>query len=120
MYDLPKTLEKSEQSVVSFFDNYYKKTLEFAANDFDAVYGFFTKRGFDDVAARTVAQILLSQAKIENVKVFKLLDTLSGYNKTELSTLIIKIINASRDVTSRIGNKKQQTRNAFDIRNIIV
>ena len=40
---LPPKEQKSEQRVVEFFNNYFNKTLEFAANDFDAVVGFFTK-----------------------------------------------------------------------------
>ena len=40
---LPPKDQKSEQRVVSFFDNYFTKPIEVSANDYDAVIGFFSK-----------------------------------------------------------------------------
>ena len=42
---LPPKEQKSEQRVVEFFDNYFSKPIEVSANDYDAVIGFFSKRG---------------------------------------------------------------------------
>ena len=69
---LPPKDKKSEQRVVEFFDNYFTKPIQVSANDYDAVVGFFSKRNFDKVAAASVGQALLTQAKIDNVNVFEL------------------------------------------------
>ena len=55
MSELPPKEQKTEQRVVEFFDNYYNKTLEFPSNEFDAVIGFFTKRGFKFFLSRSYA-----------------------------------------------------------------
>lgn len=120
MSSLPSNKNLSETSVVQFFDNYFTKTLEFPSNDFDAVVGFFTKRGFEKIASIAIAQVLLSQAKIEGVKIFKLLDTLSGYNKTQLSKIILAILNAARNKTSKLGIKKTSNTETLEQRNIVV
>jgi len=56
MSDLPARPKKSEQKVVEFFDFYYVNKLEFAANEFDAVVGFFIKKNFQKTAAISVAR----------------------------------------------------------------
>ena len=61
--DLPVAAESTDQRVVSFFDNYFQKKVEYASNDFDAVTGFFVKRGFDPQASIALAQLLLTQLK---------------------------------------------------------
>lgn len=119
MTSLPPKELKSEQKVVKFFDTYFKSQLEFPANDFDAVVGFFTKRGFDKISALAVAQVILTQSKIDNVKVFKVLDTLQGLNSVDLSKIVRKIINLSRDNTSRLGSKVPNS-TIVDTRNIIL
>ena len=93
---LPPKEKKSEQRVVEFFNNYFNKTLEFSANDFDAVVGFFTKRDFDKTAAISVSQALLTQAKLDEVNVFQLLDTLKGFDEVQLSKVVTQVLNFYR------------------------
>lgn len=120
MSDLPKKEQKSEQKVVQFFDEYFNAVQEFPVNSLDAVTAFFTARNFGKTAAITIAQIILAQAKNSNVPVFELLDTLKGYNKLQLSTLVTSILNNQRDITSKLGFKLQNFGNTIEKRNILV
>lgn len=113
-----KPFTNSDQFVKSFFDRYYNKSLEFPANEVDAVVTYFTKRGFEEPAAQSVATVLLQQAKIDNVKIFKLLDTLSGLEDVQLNALIAEILNYSRTKTSTLGYRINQTTNYTEARNI--
>jgi len=119
MSDLPARPKKSEQKVVEFFDFYYVNKLEFAANEFDAVVGFFIKKNFQKTAAISVAQVVLNQAKLDNVPVFSILDTLSGYDKIQLSVLVTTILNKQRDPTSKLGYFTPESGNQLEARNII-
>jgi len=67
----------SSQAVKLFFNNYFNQTITFPASEIDAVIGFFKKRGFDDLASNSTSIILLQQARLDEVNVFQLLDTLN-------------------------------------------
>ena len=120
MSDLPVKGKKSEQKVVQFFDNYFYQTQEFPASTLDAVVAFFTSRNFEKTAALSIAQVLLTQAKLSDVSIFELLDTLKSYKKTQLSTLVAKILNNQRDVTSKLGFKLDSFGNTVEKRNVLV
>jgi hypothetical protein len=102
-----------------FFDTYGTAPLEFQANEVNAAIGFFTARGFDDDAATLTAAVLLKQAKLEAVPVFKILDTLKILNGVQISGLVGEILNNSRGAGSTLGfrvvnvEKQNQTRNIF-------
>lgn len=116
--NLPTPAPTSDSRQRDFFDQYYNKRLSYAANDVDAVVGFFLKRGFEEVAANSVASVLLKQAKIDDVPVFRLLDTLTGLDDIQISALIAEILNHSRNRTSTIGYKTQNVVNLVEARNI--
>lgn len=109
----------SSDEVKSFFNNYYNEPLTFPANQIDAIVGFFIRRGFDEQAAKSTSIVLLTQAKIENVNVFKLLDTLKGTDSLQLSQIITEIINSTRDKTSFLGYNIVNVEETFESRNII-
>lgn len=110
----------SDQFVKEFFDRYYTKSLEFPANEVDAVIAFFQKRGFEQASANSVATVLMQQAKIDGVKIFKLLDTLSGIDEVRLSALVTEILNYSRTKTSTLGFRVESNTNYIEARNIAV
>jgi hypothetical protein len=58
----------SGQVVRKFFDRYFLNEVTFAADQIDAVVGFFLKREFDELAAKSVAIVLLTQSRLENIK----------------------------------------------------
>ena len=120
MSSLPDKTKTSEKSVVEFFDNYTNKKLSFPSNDFDAVVNYFEKRKFDKSAAISVAQVVLQQAKIDQVPVFQLLDTLKGIDDVQLSMVVAEILNYNRPKTSTLGFRRNNRENSLESRHIVV
>ncbi len=122
MSNLPKEKisNTSDKGVTKFFNNYFSETLTFPTNQVDAVISFFEKRGFDKSAAISVATTLLQQAKLDNINVFKLLDTLKGLSELQLSAIVTEILNYNRERSSTLGFKRTSTSNKTEKRNIIV
>ena len=100
-----------------YFDQYGQVPLEFSGADVDAVIGFFKSKGFGEQAAQSTGMIILKQAKIDNMPVFELLDTLKNFEGLQLSTLVGEILNNNRSNSSTLGfkvvsvDKYNQTRN---------
>ena len=120
MSNLPVTTNNTQQKVKTFFDEYYSAPLEFPSNEVDAVLGYFEKRGFDKTSAGTVAGVLMRQAKIDEVKVFELLDTLKGFNEVQLSNVVTEVLNYNRQKMSSLGYKVDQSSSKLESRNILV
>lgn len=103
----------------AFFETYGNTPLEFAANEVSASIAFFQSRGFSDDASILTAQVLLKQAKLDGVSVFKIIDTLKTFNGVQISALVAEILNNNRSITSILGykiisvEKQNQTRNIF-------
>lgn len=95
-----------------FFDIYGQSPLEFNATDVDAAVGFFLENDFEQSAAIISAAALLKQAKVENLAIFDLLQTLRSNNGVKLSAVVSEILNNDRPSTSIIGYRdKSVTRN---------
>ncbi len=112
------TYPDSANETKQFFNKYFTESISYPSNQVDAVVGFFKKRGFDEVAAASVAAILLEQAKIDNVNVFTLLDTLKGLENRQLSSVIARILNSNRSRVSSIGYRNTEKKTPDSIRNI--
>lgn len=110
----------SATEVKEFYDRYFVKKISYPASEVDAVYNFFTKRNFDEQAARAVSSILLEQAKLDNIKVFKLLDTLKGLSKIQLSAIVTEILNYKRPRSSTLGYRVENQGFLNELRNIVV
>jgi len=92
--------------------------LAINSNEFDALVGYFKKRGFEDVPAREISGIFIQKATDDNVPVFRLVDTLKGLNPIELNTIVTQVINSDRARSSTIGFKQDTQTDNFDLRNI--
>lgn len=109
----------SAAATKAFFNTYGNLQLEFTANEVSASIGFFQSRGFDTDASIVTAQVLLRQAKIDGIPVFRLLDTLKTFNGVQISAIVAEILNNNRNATSVLGykitsvEKQNQTRNIF-------
>ena len=103
-----KIIQDSAADTKVYFNNYGVMPLEFASSDVDASIGFLTNKGFDQDAAIVVAEALLKQAKLDNIPVFQLLDSLSGFDSIDLSILVGQILNNNRVVTSTLGFRVDQ------------
>lgn len=98
-----KFIEDNAAGTVLFFERYGEGPLEFSSVEVDATVGFFTSAGFDNDAAQMSAMTILRQAKIDQVPVFQLLDTIKGFNTKQLSQLVAEILNNDRVSTSTLG-----------------
>lgn len=106
--------------VKEFFDKYYTTKISFPSNQIDAVVGFFTKHGFDQQSARSTGIVLLNQARIDNVSVFELIDSLSALTDIQLSQVVAQILNSYRESTSLLGYRIAQVADEYESRNILV
>ena len=95
----------SQRKVRKFFDNFYQGQLSYPSNEVDAVIGFFEKRGFDKISATSVGSMILQQAKIDDINVFQLLDTLKGTDDVKLSSIVTELLNYNRQKISTLGFK---------------
>lgn len=119
MSSLPSTPQSSDKKVTKFFNSYFTKQLEFSSNEVDAVIAFFEKRGFQRSAAISTGSVLLNQAKLDDVKVFKLLDTLKGLDELQLNSVVAEVLNYNRLNTSVLGFKNTEEVSTVEKRNII-
>lgn len=111
--------DDSAEEVKTFFDKFFQRQITFPASQIDAVVGYFLKRGFAEDAAKSTAIVLMNQAKIDNINVFQLLDTLQNLNDSQLSSVVTEILNSSRDKTSTLGYRILSTEETVESRNII-
>jgi len=121
MSSLPqeKPTNYGDKGVTNFFNNYYSEPLSFPTSQVDAVVGYFEKRGFQKTAAIAVGTVLLQQAKLDKINVFKLLDTLKGLSDVQLSAVVTEVLNYNRPKTSTLGYKRTETLDKLEKRNIV-
>jgi hypothetical protein len=117
---LPIQTQSNDKRVTEFFDKYFTEKLSFASNEVDAVIGFFEQRGFARSAAISTGTILLQQAKLDNIKIFELLDTLKQFDEIKLSAVVAEVLNYNRLSTSVLGFKNTTITNTLEKRNIVV
>ena len=110
--DLDKTIEKLTTSS-------YETEFEFNAGEYDSTVAFFVKRGFTRTSAESTAYVIMSQAKIDNIKTQEILDKLSYADPAQLSEVITIILNANRYKSSRLGVRQTLTSTNTVSRNII-
>jgi hypothetical protein len=114
----PESLTDSGTKTKLFFDEYGQSPLEFSASDVEAAVGFFQGKGFDRDAAEITAAVLLRQAKLESMPVFKIIDQLETMDGLKLSALVGEILNNNRPSSSSLGFKMANSDDTFKTRNI--
>ena len=118
--NLPIKKDKSSADKTKrYFNTYYQKQLAYPSNEVDAVIGFLESKGFDKTAAQSTGAVLLQQAKLDGVKVFELLDTLSGLEKLQLSFAVATIVNLNRQKISTLGFRVENSEVPLEARNIM-
>jgi hypothetical protein len=103
-----------------FFDTYGIAPLEFNSIDFDSSVTFFKSKGFEEDAAIVTASTLLKQAKLDNISVQKLLDTMKGFTDLEISALVGEILNNNRSPISILGYRVRNNGSDLITRNVAV
>ena len=111
---------KGTQEIIQFLSGITDDRLEFNASEYDAVVGFFEGKDYDRQAAESLAYIILRQAKIDNVPVFEILQSLSKVAPVTLSQLVTEILNSNRYKTSVLGFRNERTTLDHITRNIKV
>ena len=112
-----RIIQDSAAGTKLFFDNYGQAPLEFNANDVNSTIAFFRQKGFELDAAQTVATVLLKQAKLDDTPIFKILDSLTGFDSLGLSQIVGEILNNNRTPTSTLGFRTRDVK-PTQIRNI--
>ena len=119
--NLPNTQKPdSSNEVKQFYNQNYTGFINFPSNEVDAVIGFFQSRGFEKTSAIAVGTAILQQAKIDDVNVFELIDTLKKQDTVQLSNVVTEILNYNRQKISTLGYKISNTANRTESRNIEV
>ena len=109
---------KDPQSLIDYFSGINGQTFSFNAGEYDAVVGFFEGKDYTRASAQSIAYVILRQARIDNVPVFQVLDTLGTVSPVALSQLVTEILNTNRYKTSVLGYKNPRTTQDHISRNI--
>ena len=118
--NLPKeNTTDSAEEVKEFFNQYLTEKIAYPASQVDAVIGFFENRGFEKTSAVAVSTALLQQAKIDQVNVFELIDTLKGLTNIQLSDIVANVLNYNREKISTLGFKVESKYEKLEKRNIL-
>ena len=115
----PKDKDNLDKTIEKLTTSAYEEEFQFNAGEYDAAVAFFVKRGFKRQAAESTAYVILSQAKIDNMRPQEILDQLTYASPAQLSELITIILNANRYKSSRLGVRQNLTTKETVSRNII-
>lgn len=111
--------QDSAYETKEFFDKYFVNSISYPSNQVDAVVGFFEKRGFEKSVAISVSSVFLQQARVDNINVFELLDTLKGIDGRQLSTVVTQVLNLNRSRISTLGFRNTEKVIPEEVRNIL-
>lgn len=109
----------TSNSTVQAFDTYYSQPIEVDASVLAAITGYFTSKGFGQVASESIAVIIIRQSKQDGYNPMRILDTLRGLNDVDLSALVSEILNYNRFKTSSLGYAQTIVPNSEVYRNIV-
>jgi hypothetical protein len=115
----PKDKDELDKTIEKLTTTDYETEYQFNVGEYDSTVAFFVKRGFSRTAAESTAYVILSQAKIDNIKPQQILDQLTKASPALLSELITIILNANRYKSSRLGVRQTLTTKETVSRNII-
>jgi hypothetical protein len=117
--NIPPEAEPFDNSTLKAFDNYRNQPIELDTAVFNAMKGFFTNRGFGDVAAESITTTFIIQSKNDGYNPMQILDVLKGLKSVELSGLVAEILNYNRYKSSSLGYAQKFIPNQEIQRNII-
>jgi len=115
----PKEKDGLDKTIEKLTTTDYQSDYQFNVGEYDSTVAFFVKRNFSRTAAESTAYVILSQAKIDNIKPQEILDQLGYASEALLSELITIILNANRYKSSRLGVRQTLSTKDTVSRNII-
>jgi hypothetical protein len=117
--NLPPTGNKNSEPIVQAYANYFTSSIQLDASTLDAITGFFTSRGFESIAAQSLAVVIIAQAKKDNLNPLQIIDTMKGLTNVEISAVVAEIINYNRYKTSFLGQGQTYVTNSEVDRNVL-
>lgn len=111
-------IQDSAEATKLFFSQYGDPILEFSSEDVATSISFFQSKGFSRDAALSTTSILLKQAKVEEVPVFRIIDTLGKADPLQLSAIVAEILNNNRKSISSLGYRLINVTKEEALRNI--
>ena len=118
--NLPRKSEDNlDKTKKQLTEDQYIEEFQFSPGEYDAVIGFFVKRGFGRAAAEAIAIVILQQAKIDEISPSEILDKITYADPAQLSELVTVVLNENRYRSSRLGVRKTLTTNQNVSRNIL-
>ena len=117
--NIPYANFKSSDSTVQSFNNYYASPIELHSGVLNALTGFFTSKGFEEMSAQAISVIIMTQSKKDKLNPMSVLDTLSGYDSVEISAFVTTLLNFNRYKTSFLGFSLNFTPKDSVARNVI-
>ena len=115
----PKDKDQLDKTIEKLTTTDYETEYQFNVGEYDSTVAFFVKRGFTRTSAESTAYVILSQAKIDNIKPQQILDQLTRASPVLLSELVTIILNANRYKSSRLGVRQTLATKETVSRNII-
>ena len=115
----PKDKQELDKTIEKLTTTPYQTDYQFSSGEYDSTIAFFVKRGFTRTSAESTAYVILSQAKIDNVKPQEILDQLTYASPALLSELMTIILNANRYKSRRLGVRQTLTPRNTVSRNVI-
>lgn len=110
----------NSDATLKVFNQYFQAPINLNNSELVAATGFFEKRGFGGPAADTIAIAILTQAATDGFSAMQILDTLSGLDNVQISSLVAEVLNYNRFKTSAIGVVQLYTASTEVLRNIVL
>lgn len=95
--------KSSSDQTVQAFDSFYNQPLEIKTSTLNAMKGYFESRGFDKLAAESIAVTIIRQSKVDSKNPMEVLDTLRGLTDVQISAVVSEILNYNRFKSSFLG-----------------
>ncbi len=112
-------VSNQSNATLNYINSYNAPIYEIQPSVLAAVKGFFTNKNFGEVAADTIATIIIVQCKKDGYNPMVILDSLRGLGEVELSGLVSEILNYNRFKSSSLGYAQTFETNVEVKRNII-
>lgn len=116
--NLPSKADKN--ATVKAFEGYQNLPIGIDPTVFAAVSGFFSTRGFSEVAGELLAETIIVQARTDGYNPMQILDTLRGLTDVDLSGLVAEVLNYNRYKSSSLGYAAKTMTHPEIERNLVV
>lgn len=100
---VPPPSQGNVNSLVNTFNSYYEFPIQLDSATFNAMVGFFEKKGFDKISSQSITTVMMSQALQDNINPMTIIDSLNGVASADLSELATQILNYKRFKSSYLG-----------------